>query len=175
MIKDSAYAGGAIQTLLQEEEIEGVQLALDLNVSPQLVSHMKNDRRRMQKDVAQQSLKVYDDPTYAMELIYEFSGGYTSPVLKGKAIEHHRLAFEEFAVNEMKEAIQILNDVSFVKPPSETSREERERVAQAIDEVSDAIMALTNLRAILATEYSIPLKEQMKKRQPVWKARGWIQ
>lgn len=174
MIKDSVYAGEAIQTLLQDEEIEGVQLALDLNVSPQLVSHMKNDRRKMQKDVAQQSLKVYDDPTYAMELIYEFSGGLTSPVFDGRAIDKHRLAIEQFAFNEIDEAVQVLKGINFIKPPGETTKEERERIAQAIDEIIDAEAALSNLKAILAKEYDISLKDRISKRVPVWKAKGWI-
>ncbi|MGE6260908.1 helix-turn-helix domain-containing protein [Heyndrickxia sporothermodurans] len=174
MIKDSIHAGGAIQTLLQEEGIDGVQLALDLNLSPQMVSHMKNGRRKMQQDIAKRSLEVYDDPTYAMELIYEFSGGYTSPVITGKAIEHHRLAFEEFAVREMKETIQILHDVSLVKPPDETNEDERERIGQVIDEISDAEVALSNLKAILAKEYGFSLRDRLNKRQPVWKAKGWI-
>lgn len=174
MIKDSINAGGAIQTLLQEEAIEGVQLAMDLNVSPQLVSHMKTGRRKMQQDIAKRSLQVYDDPEYAMELIYEFSGGYTSPVLTGRAIEHHRLAFEEFAVNEMEETIKILKDVSLMKPPQETNKDERERIGQVIDEITDAEVALSNLKAILAKEYGISLKDRMRNRQPVWKAKGWI-
>lgn len=175
MIKDSAYAGGAIQTLLQEEEIEGVQLAMDLNVSPQLVSHMKNERRKMQKDVAQQSLQVYDDPTYAMELIYEFSGGFTSPVLNGKAIDKHRLAIEQFAFNEIEEAVAVLKGVNFIKPPGETTKDERERIAQAIDEIIDAEAAISNLKATLAKEYKISLKDRVNKRVPVWKSKGWIQ
>ncbi|MBS4172083.1 XRE family transcriptional regulator [Bacillus sp. FJAT-49736] len=173
-IKNSINAGEAIQTLLQEEEIDGVQLALDLNVSPQLVSHMKTGRRNMQQDIAKRSLEVYDDPEYAMELIYEFSGGYTSPVLTGKAIEHHRLAFEEFAVREMEDTIKILHDVSLVKPPKETSEDEKARIYQVIDEITDAEVALSNLKAILAKEYGISLKDQMRKRIPYWKAKGWI-
>ncbi|MDH5160380.1 XRE family transcriptional regulator [Heyndrickxia oleronia] len=175
MIKDSAYAGGAIQTLLQEEEIEGVQLALDLNVSPQLVSHMKNDRRKMQKDIAQQSLQVYDNPIYAIEIIHEFSGGYTSPVLNGKAIDDHRLAVEQFAFMEVEEAVETLKRINFIKPPDETTKDEQERIAKAIDEIIDAEAGLSYLKAILAKEYNISLKDRMKKRHPVWKARGWIQ
>ncbi|MED1201981.1 hypothetical protein [Heyndrickxia acidicola] len=173
-MRESAFVGGAIKTLQIQEELFQEQMAFDLNVSPQLISHMKNNRRKMQQDVAKQSLLTYDNPIYSMQILYEFSNGMTPPVLSGKSVERHRLAIEELAINEAREAIQILDEVSLVKPPAETNKEERERIGQVIDEISDAIMALTNLKAILGEEYNISLKQRSEKRLPVWKAKGWI-
>lgn len=166
--------GGALRKLREAEELTQEQLAFDLNVSKQLVSHIENGRRKMQEDIARAALTTYDCPEVATELIYEFSGGYTSPLLSGKAIERHRLALEEFAIQETKEAIKILDEVSLIKPPGETTKEERERIAQVIDELIDAEAAINNLKAVLAKEYRISLKKRYEGRKPVWKAKGWI-
>ncbi|MED0668183.1 helix-turn-helix transcriptional regulator [Bacillus badius] len=97
-IKPSAKVGEAIRHLLAEKDMINEQMADDLNISKQLVSHYKNDRRTMQQDIAKQSIRVYEDsPEYIGELLYKFSDGYTSPVLKGPAIERHRLALKAHA------------------------------------------------------------------------------
>ncbi|MCU9614123.1 helix-turn-helix transcriptional regulator [Caldibacillus lycopersici] len=166
--------GEALRHLRGEEELTQEQLAFDLNVSKQMVSHMETGRRKMQKDIAKAALSTYDVPEVAIELIYEFSGGYTSPLFNGKAIERHRLALEEFAIRESKEAIRILEEVSFIKPPGETTSDERERVGRVIDELIDAEAAINNLKAILAKEYKISLKKRYDLRKPYWKAKGWI-
>ncbi|MFZ2464929.1 MAG: XRE family transcriptional regulator [Caldibacillus thermoamylovorans] len=174
MLKDSVYAASAIETLQKEEGLDGVQIAMDLNVSPQLISNIKHGHRKLQKDIAKASLRTYDSPMYAMELLYEFSEGYTAPVLKGKAIEHHRLALEEFAIQQTREVIQILEEVSLLKPPSETSEEEKKGIREIIYELLDAETAIANLKAILASEYGISLKKCIEDRKPYWKSKGWI-
>lgn len=174
MLKDSVYAASAIETLQREENIEGVQIAMDLNVSPQLVSNIKHGHRKLQKDIAKSAMTTYDSPEFIMQLLYEFSEGYTAPVLKGKAIEHHRLALEEFAIQQTREVIQILEEVSLLKPPNETSEEEKKRIREIIYELLDAETAIANLKAILASEYGISLKKCIKERKPYWKAKGWI-
>lgn len=174
LIKESVYAQTALQTLQKEEGLEGVQIAMDLNVSPQLVSNIKHGHRKLQKDIAKASLTTYDSPMYAMELLYEFSEGYTAPVLKGKSIEYHRLALEEFTIQQTREVIQILEEVSLLKPPNETSEEEKKRIREIIYELLDAETAIANLKAILASEYGISLKKCIKERKPYWKSKGWI-
>lgn len=174
MIKNSVNAAEIIKTLQKEENIEGVQLAMDLNVSPQLISNIKHGHRKLQKDIAKASLATYDSPEYAMELLYAFTDGYTAPVLKGKSIEKHRLALEAFANEQMEEAQKILDEVSLIKPPGETTVQERERIKEVIYELLDAETAIANLKALLANEYNISLKKCIKERKPYWKAKGWI-
>ena len=165
----------AITGLREHEGITQKQLALELNISEQLVSHLERNRRNMQKETAERTLQLYDAPVYAMNIIREFSDGYTSPHLNGKAVEWHRLAVEEFAVTEVQEAVQILAEVSLVKPPKENELEELNRIEDVIGELLDAEMAIGNLKAILADEYQLSLKSLSKKRIPTWKAKGWIE
>ncbi|OHX52045.1 hypothetical protein [Planococcus faecalis] len=85
-MKRSAKVGSALNRLLEGGEETGERIALDLNVSPQLISHIKNDRRTMQSDIAKESITLYDNPEYTMDILYEFSGGMTSPVLRARIL-----------------------------------------------------------------------------------------
>lgn len=174
MIKHAAYASNAIQTLLKEEGLEGVDVAEALHISPQLVSNIKNGHRKLQRDIAKDSIQKYDSPLYLLELLYEFTGGLSSPVMRGKSVEQHRLAFEEFTIKQLEEAKHILDEVSLVKPPGSTTEEEQEQIKEVIYELLDAEMAISNLIAVLCKEYDISYKRCVNDRKLNWKARGWI-
>ncbi|MEC1261461.1 helix-turn-helix transcriptional regulator [Bacillus swezeyi] len=164
----------SIRHLLDAEKMTGSQLALDLNVSEQMVSHMKNDRRKMPFDVAEAALRKFDQPFFAMGVMFHFSDGCAPPVFSGDSVERHRLAFEEIMVNEAQEVIRTLHEVSFVKNPKIVSVEEKERVKEAIKELLDVEAWAKNLAALLCKEYGISLKECYRKRGITWKARGWV-
>ncbi|RJS60148.1 helix-turn-helix transcriptional regulator [Bacillus sp. PK3_68] len=175
MIKKSADVGSAVTSLLEEEGMTNGQMAFDLNVSPQLISHYKTDRRPMQQDIAKQSIEVYgDSPEFRSELLYEFSNGYTSPVLKGPTIERHRLAMEANAEREIKEALQKIEEVCLAKPPGVTTAEERENIEKLVDELVEARAFIDNLVMMLEREYNIPIMKRIQRLLPKWKAKGWI-
>ncbi|MGX4754890.1 XRE family transcriptional regulator [Bacillus licheniformis] len=161
--------------LLETENMTNGQLALDLNVSESMVSKMKNGTRKMPWDVAETSLRKFDQPFYAMGILNSFSDGCSPPVFTGESVERHRLAFEEIMVTQATEAVQTLNDVSFVKNPKLISLDERERVKGAIKELLDVEAWAKNLAALLAKEYNISLKECYKKATITWKAKGWLE
>ncbi|MDA6101879.1 helix-turn-helix transcriptional regulator, partial [Escherichia coli] len=56
----------AVSHLLESEEMTQVQMAMDLNLSEQMISHIKNGRRKMAEDIAMASIKKYDAPFYIM-------------------------------------------------------------------------------------------------------------
>jgi len=164
----------SIRHLLEAEKMTGSQLADDLNVSEQMVSHMKNDRRKMPIDIAEAALKKFDQPFFAMGIMHHFSDGCAPPVFSGDSVERHRLAFEEIMVNEAQEIVKTLHEVSFVKNPKIVTAEEKERVIEAIKELLDVEAWAKNLAALLCKEYGISLKECYRKRQITWIARGWM-
>ncbi|MFL0365340.1 hypothetical protein ACH0BF_20240 [Pseudobacillus sp. 179-B 2D1 NHS] len=175
VLKQAAEVGDAVKALLTEEELTVEQMSMDLNISKQLGSHIKNDRRRMQQDIAKQSIRVYEDsPEYIGELLYEFSDGYTSPVLKGPAIERHRLAVEANAERELSEALEKIRTVCLAKPPSIVDENEKEGIAQLMDELLEARAFIDNLNMMLEKDYGIPIKKRIRKLLPQWKAKGWI-
>lgn len=175
MIEKSAKVGTAIQQLEKSEELTNDQLAFDLNVSTQMVSHMKNNRRVMQQDVAKTSLATYDNPEYIATIIREFSGGYTNPPLTGKNIERHRLSLAALAAKEMSEAVQALKNIALVKPPETLEQSEKEMISQIYDEIHEASIFADNLLMQFEREYGISKKKRIKLNTPRWKARGWLQ
>ncbi|NMH83297.1 XRE family transcriptional regulator [Heyndrickxia coagulans] len=173
-MKEKAYVGDAVKTLQEQEELNQEQLAFDLNVSPGMVSHYKNNRRPMHQEVARESLKMYDNPIFQMQVLYEFSDGLTSPVLDGNAIEQHRLAFKEFLANEAKEAFQKLKDVNLLKSPTQADKNDIEQIKQLIWELDDAEIAIANFKMILAKDYHVSLIKEKQSRQVTLKAKGWV-
>lgn len=175
MLKKSARVGQAIKILEQDEDLTNDQLSFDLNVSPQMVSHMKNDRRVMQQDIAKDSIATYDNPEYIATIIREFSGGYTTPVLQGKKIERHRLTLAASAVKEMSEAIQSLKNIMLVKPPETLELNEKQEIERIYDEIHEATIFADNLLMQFEHDYHISKKKRIKLNTPRWKARGWVQ
>ncbi|UOQ94062.1 helix-turn-helix domain-containing protein [Halobacillus shinanisalinarum] len=166
--------GQALKQLRARQGLTQEQVAHDLNISKQLVSHVETGRRRLHEEIARKSLSCYDDPIYAMNVMYEFSNGFTAPQLTGTSIEWHRLCIKEITVREMEKALAILNEVSLCKPPKEADWEERKRIASAVDELLDTEIAISNMKVILASEYSISLRKHMSRKIPDWKEKGWI-
>ncbi|MGI2329692.1 hypothetical protein [Planococcus sp. YIM B11945] len=175
MIKKSAFTGDAVERLLAANDMSGEQLAGDLNISPQHSSNIKNNRRTMQADIARESIDIYDHPAYSMDILYEFSGGLTSPVLRGKNIEQHRLAFSANAQREIEEGLEKIKEVCLAKPPSSLDRDEKESVKSLMDELLDARIHTDNLLMQLQLEYKISIKDRIKVLGPQWKAKGWLQ
>lgn len=173
-IKKSAFAGPAIERLLTEKNISGEQLAKDLNISTQHGSNIKNGRRTLQADIAQESIAMYDSPAFSMDILYEFSDGYTSPVFRGKNIESHRLSFAENARREIQEGLDLLKNICLAKPPSMMDVNEREAVVSMVDELLESKAHTDNFLMQIQIEYGISIKERTKVLKPRWKAKGWL-
>ena len=175
MIQKSANVGKAIQLLEESEDLNNEQISFDLKLSPQMVSHMKNERRVMQQDVAKASIATYDNPEYIATIIREFSGGLTNPVLTGKNIERHRLSLAANAVKEMSEAIQALKNIMLVKPPETLEINEKQDIERIYDEIHEATIFAENLLMQFEHDYGISKRKRIKINTPRWKARGWVQ
>lgn len=173
-MKTAAHMGPAIERLMQSEELIGDQLALDLNISRQLGSHMKNDRRMMQQDIALSAMKTYDNAEFTADMLHEFSEGYTSPVFRGVNIEQHRLAIEAYALVELQEAIEKIKEVCLAKPPSIISKEEKQEIKVLMEELLDGKAFIDNLLIQLQKDYRISIKECIRGLMPRWMAKGWL-
>ncbi|MFX3673316.1 MAG: hypothetical protein ACE3JQ_02545 [Paenisporosarcina sp.] len=173
-IKTSAFVGEAVSNLLSQENMMVQQMSHDINVSEQLGSHLKNNRRKMRQEDAEATIHMYDNPEYAFDILFEFSGGFTSPVLRGKGIEHHRLAVEEYAQREMLEALERMKQVSLAKPPGSINENERCEITSLVDELLDARVFLDNLLIQMQKEYGISIKKQIQNNIPRWKSKGWL-
>lgn len=166
---------GAVSHLLESEEMTQVQMAMDLNVSEQLISHIKNNRRKMAEDIAQASIQKYDSPFYIMEILHEFADRCSPPVFRGSSVEQHRLAFEETMLHEAREVVEIFEEISLVKNPTLVTPDERQSIKEAIGDLLDIEAWAKNFGALLAREYNISWKECYRNRIPTWKAKGWME
>lgn len=173
-IKNAANMGNALARLMESEELNGEQLAFDLNISRQLGSHMKNDRRKMQQDIAKVSIQTYDNPEYITDVLHEFSEGYTSPVFRGKHVEQHRLSIEAYTIQELQEAISKMKEVCLAKPPTIISKEEREEIKALMEELLDGRGFIDNMLIQLQKDYGLSIKNCIKGLLPRWKAKGWL-
>ena len=173
-MKKSAKVGHALERLMESEKLSGGRLAEDLNISRQLGSHMKLDRRNMQQDIAQASISTYDNPEYISDVLFEFSEGYTSPVFRGKNIEQHRLVLESYALVELQEAIEKIKEVCLAKPPSIISKEEKQEIKSLMEELLDGKVFIDNLLIQLQKDYRISIKDCIRGLLPRWMAKGWM-
>jgi hypothetical protein len=173
-IKNATNMGDAVARLMESEELNGDQLAFDLNISRQLGSHMKNDRRKMQQDIARASIQTYDNPEYIADVLHEFSEGYTSPVFRGKHIEQHRLSIESFALQELQEAVAKIKEVCLAKPPEMLTAAERQEIKSLMEELLDGKAFIDNLLIQLQKDYRISIKDCIRGLTPRWMAKGWL-
>lgn len=174
-LKKSTLAGLPIERLINSSGISGEEFAEKLNISPQHGSNMKNGRRKMHADIAQESINLYDSPEYIMDILWEFSSQYTSPVLRGKSMDQHRLAIEANAKREIERALEMIQTICLAKPPGVLDENEREGVKRMMDELIEARIHIDNLLKQLQVEYKISIKDRIKSLIPRWKAKGWLE
>lgn len=173
-MKKSGFVGRAVERLLHTEDKNGEQLAMTLNISPQHLSNIKQDRRTMQADIAKDSIAFCDNPEYTMDILHEFSSKYTSPVFRGKFIDQHRMCIEENAKREFERGIEIMQRISLAKPPSTLDPNERQDMMDYMDEIIEARVHADNLLKQLQIDYDISIMDRIKELIPRWKAKGWL-
>jgi transcriptional regulator with XRE-family HTH domain len=153
-------AGNAIKGLMERKGINGEQFAADLFTSNSNVSAMKHNKRKMQRDIAERSLEIYDDATYNMEICYEFSNGFTSPVIDGEAIDHsNHLAIMIKAQKEIGEVEEVMQLDKFLRNPGQATEQDRESAMKVYKESKEAADILYNLCAKLSEAYGFSPKE----------------
>lgn len=173
-LKRSAYVGETLGRLIEEEGASRDQLAFDFSVSKPTITSIKANKRTMAADVAQESIRLYDNPEYIMDILHTFSNGFTSPVMRGKQIEQHRLALRHTTAREMRNVLNMLEDAGLEKNIESLSTVERERIASLMDALLDSRLHSDNLLKQMQVEYRMSLKGRIKDLLVKWKAVGWI-
>lgn len=167
--------GQAIQNLMQNEGVTGEQMAMDLHLDATMISKIKNNHRNMQKDVAAESIKIYPNIQYNMEVTREFSDGLTAPKFNGSAIEStNRLAVMIGAIKETKEALESINLERFIKHPDLADDSDLRAAETVFKECKEAEWSLANLCATIADAYYLPVKKMSNDLTMKWKATQYI-
>lgn len=165
----------AIRGLMERGVTNGEEMATDLHISRSLVSSMKHGKRNMQRDIAESSLKAYDDATYNMEITHTFSQGQTAPVMSGAAIDReNHLAVMIAARKEVDEFEEVTQLDKFLRNPGLATEECKENAMQVYKESKEAADVLYNLCAKLSEVYEFSPKEMNKQLSRKWKANGVI-
>lgn len=140
------------------KELRGSQtqlsLGLESNVTRESISKYENGRSQIPKDISQQIMRKYDDPRFAITIRQEYTS--TGPQwLDGKNVDLHRCSVKEKTLEEIKEALNALEEVSLSKPLKFLEHYERQRVEIALEELVEAQTAIDMLVAIVCTESDI--------------------
>lgn len=167
--------GKTLKDMRLRQGLTQENIANELHVSKQLVSHLENNRRNMTEDLVKSSIHTFDDAQFGFEMAHETASDYITPLATAnKGIEWHRLALEEAFKREAKEAIEHFDKVSLLKHPDFATKEEIEQIKAGVKELLDVQIAINSFLARLEQAYPISIKKCMQKRIATWKATGWI-
>ena len=127
------------------------QLALELNIARETVSKYETGRSKIPADISRNLIEKFDDPRFAITVRHEYTR--TGPRwLDGPNVDLHRASVKEKFFEEMQEALDAVNSISFANPLNNVCRSKKESVAI---QIGQAIIAGEILLAVLCKEGDI--------------------
>ncbi|MBC2293719.1 hypothetical protein HCC36_10815 [Listeria booriae] len=173
-IKESAKVASAFQYL--SDDLQQKQISADLNTSRPQISNYKRGTRKMPADIASKSIEVFENDEYTTALVSEFTGGATPPLMRGEAIEAHRLALIQHYIVEQEEAIRTIKDniILLSMPIESLNADQKQNVKSILLEVADGVTMSWNAFIKLANDYGYTSKNIFQAREKDWKIRKWI-
>jgi|SRR5699024_4300353 len=149
-------------------------VADDLFVDQSMVSKMELGKRMASEELAGKSVNRYNDAQYGFEVARAIAQHYITPLIRGKAVEWHRLTLKEMFKHEVTEAIDWFDEIRLIKQPEHINQHERTQISEAIKELLD-VQAVTNSFIVrLEQEYDISVRDCMRDRVTKWKSEGLI-
>ncbi|MBD8013852.1 helix-turn-helix domain-containing protein [Planococcus wigleyi] len=150
------------------------QLAMELNVSRELVSKIENGRVEMAPDISRKLMKRKGSPRLAMALRYEYTGTGTT-LLNGPNVDLHRSSVREKTIEEAEEFLAALKAFSFAKPLSNLSNWERPELEKTLEEGVELITAIEHLLLIVCEETGINFTDVWQNHHTQLMAKGYVQ
>ncbi len=135
-----------------------LQFGFDHEVTRETVSKIENGRQKVPVDISRKMMDKFDDPRLAWAVRYEYTGTGTR-LLNGPNVDLHPASVKEKTLEELREAIDAANSVSFAKPLHLISPRILENTAV---QIVQAIIALEHLAAVMCSHGNINY-------QGVWK------
>ncbi|WP_430535925.1 helix-turn-helix transcriptional regulator [Listeria rocourtiae] len=173
-IKASAKVSEAFKYL--RPDLQQKEISADIHTSRSLVSHYKRGTRNMTADVASKSIEVFENDEYTTALVSEFTNGATPPLMRGEAIEAHRLALIQHYIIEQEEAIKTIKDniILLSMPIESLNADQRQNVKTILLEVADGVTMSWNAFIKLTNDYGYTAKKIFKSREKDWKVWKWL-
>lgn len=149
------------------------QLARKLNVSRETVSKYESGRSKIPQDIALAMMAKKENPRFAFALRNEYTK--TGPVwLDGPNVDLHRSSVREKTLEEMKEAVALLEAFSFARPLDTLPDWEAPRLDELLDEVAHAVTAMEIFMAIVCKEAGRSYVELWSRHHKYLKSKGYV-
>lgn len=103
------------------------------------ICNIEKGRRNISSEILMTGFERSDDPILINEMIFEFSKGYTIPSPSPKVYDDHRVCILRRFVNEMREALDILEYTKIDKRPEYCTKEEIEEIIRSLSETVDVL------------------------------------
>lgn len=150
------------------------QLAMELNVSREMISKIENGRASIPTDISLGLMKKGDHPRLAMAIRNQYTK--TGPVwLNGPNVDLHHASVKEKTIEEMEEAINAIRNFNFARSLKSISHWEHQEVHNVLEETVEAITALEHLVVVLCENLNISYTETWNKHYTQLRAKGWLQ
>lgn len=142
--------------MLKEMRGEQTQLSLglEINLTRETVSKYENGRSKVPADISRTLVSKFDNPKFAITIRNEYTG--TGPKwLDGPNIDLHRSSVKEKTLEELKEALEVLENFCFSKPLKKLQHFERQSLENILEELVEAQTALDHMVAVVCNEAEI--------------------
>lgn len=143
------------------------EIADELKTSRQNISHLKNGRRQMQQDTAQEGINNINNNLFKLSVSHEFTKILPN-VFDGVSVKETPLAFAVNLDREIKEYegfkeqfLQLLSSTQIL--------DSREQAKEIMYELIDVLGWGYNLLCFAGEEFKLDVLNLMKAREEVWK------
>lgn len=150
------------------------QMAMELNISRELISKIETGERSISPDISQAMMKRKENPWFAIALRNEYTK--TGPIkLNGPNVDLHRSSVREKTIEEVSEVLTALQNISFAKPFNSFSNWERPQLEHLLEEAVEAVTAIEHLIATVCEDANISYLETWDKHYIQLQAKGYVQ
>ncbi|WP_416144942.1 helix-turn-helix domain-containing protein [Planococcus koreensis] len=150
------------------------QIAMELNVSRELISKIENGSRNIPADISRKMMDRKENPWFALAIRNEYTG--TGSIrLNGPNVDLHRSSVKEKTIEEIEEMLVALKSISFAKPLRTLSNWEKPGLEKLIEEAIEATTAIEHLIAIVCEEAGISYLESYQQHYLQLQAKGYLE
>lgn len=133
------------------------------------ICNIEKGRRNISSEILMTGFERSDDPILIKDMTFEFSNGYTTPAPSEVVFDDHRICIKERLLNEIHEAVEVLNRNRIDKRPEYCNQEDIENVRRIASETQDVIFEAQALIDKIIIDYHLNPQELSKTRNQRYK------
>lgn len=128
------------------------------------ICNIEKGRRNLSAELVMTGFERCDDPILLTEMNFEFTNGYTTPVASETVYDDHRICIKERLLNEISEAVEVLNQIRIDKRPDCCTQEEIENIRRIASETYDVVFEAQAFIDKMIVDYHLNPQELAKTR-----------